>query len=172
MSFKHNFVHRKLTLVDFDLIGHLAPYTVIPSTFEAFEGLLVQPFPTHSTRFSLLDGYKRYLERLKTVLNVNFYQWVDGSFVTEKMNPNDIDVVTFVPHEVFFRKERELMGLIAPESKLIYKVDAAFVPVYPTNHRLHQVTEWDMNFWKGFYGHTRPDIQNNKMQKGFIQLNF
>ena len=141
MSFKHNFVHRKLTLVDFDLIGHLAPYTVIPSTFEAFEGLLVQPFPTHSTRFSLLDGYKRYLERLKTVLNVNFYQWVDGSFVTEKMNPNDIDIVTFVPHEVFFRKERELMGLIAPESKLIYKVDAAFVPVYPTNHRLHQVTE-------------------------------
>lgn len=172
MSFKHNFVHRKLTLVDFDLIGHLAPYTVIPSTFEAFEGLLVQPFPTHSTRFSLLDGYKRYLERLKTVLNVNFYQWVDGSFVTEKMNPNDIDVVTFVPHEVFFRKERELMGLIAPESKLIYKVDAAFVPVYPTNHRLHQMTEWDMNFWKDFYGHTRPDIQNNKMQKGFIQLNF
>ena len=78
--------------MDFDLIGHLAPYTVIPSTFEAFEGLLVHTFPTHSTRFSLLDGYKRYLERLKTVLNVNFYQWVDGSFVTEKMNPNHIDI--------------------------------------------------------------------------------
>ena len=167
-----NIFHRKLTLMDFDLIGHLAPYTVNPSTFEAFENLLVQSFPRHSARYAILEGYKRYLERLKIVLNANFYQWVDGSFVTEKMNPNDIDVVTFVHYEVFFRKERELMGLIAPESKLIYKVDAAFVPVYPTNHKLHQVTEWDMNFWKDFYGHTRPDSQNNKMEKGFIQLNF
>lgn len=55
---------------------------------------------------------------------------------------------------------------------MIYKVDAAFVPVYPINHRLRQVTEWDINFWKDFYGHTRPDAQNSKMSKGFIQLNF
>ena len=64
------------------------------------------------------------------------------------------------------------MGLMSPESKWMYKVDAAFVTVYPTSHKLHQVTVWDINFWKDFYGHTRPDIHNNKMSKGFIQLNF
>jgi hypothetical protein len=158
--------------MEFDLIGHLAPYTVIPATFEAFEKLLVQSFPSNSTRYTIVEGYKRYLTRLKTLLNSNFHQWIDGSFVTDKMNPNDIDIVTFIDYNVFFQKERELSGLIAPESKLIYKVDAAFVPFYPINHRLHQVTEWDINFWKDFYSHTRPDNQNSKMQKGFIQLNF
>lgn len=88
------------------------------------------------------------------------------------MNPNDIDIVTFLDHEVFFRKERQLSGLIAPESKMIFKVDAAFVPVFPLNHRLRHATEWDINFWKGFYGKTRPDAQKTQMQKGFIQLNF
>ena len=158
--------------MEFDLIGHLTPSTVIPTTFETFETLLVQSFSKDSTRHSILEGYKKYLIKLKSILNVGFYQWVDGSFVTEKINPNDIDIVTFVDYKVFFSKETALMGLTSPESKLIYKVDAAFVPVYPINHKLHQVTVWDIHFWENFYGHTRPDNQNNKMPKGFIQLNF
>ena len=158
--------------MEFDLIGHLSPYTVIPSTFETFEEMLVQSFPTNSTRHVILEGYKQYLTCLKNVLNCPFYQWVDGSFVTDKLNPNDIDIVTFVNHDVFSRKERELMGLIAPESKLIYKVDAAFVQFFPPNHKLHYATQWDINFWKKFYGNTRPDAFKNQMPKGFIQLNF
>ena len=158
--------------MEFDLIGHLTPSTVIPTTFDTFEAFLVPSFPLDSTRHSILEGYKEYLMKLKAILNVDFYQWIDGSFVTEKINPNDIDVVTFVDYKVFFSKEAALMGLTSPESKLMYKVDAAFVPVYPTTHRLHQVTIWDIHFWKNFYGHTRPDNQNNKMPKGFIQLNF
>ena len=158
--------------MEFDLIGHLTPSTVIPTTFETFETFLVQSFPKDSTRHYILEGYKQYLIKLKSILNIDFHQWVDGSFVTDKINPNDIDIVTFVDYKVFFSKETVLMGLTSPESKLIYKVDAAFVLVYPTNHKLHQVTVWDIHFWTNFYGHTRPDNQNNKMPKGFIQLNF
>lgn len=86
----------------FDLVGHLSPYTIIPSTFEDFEDILVNAFPMDSTRHIILEGYKRYLASLKDVIKSNFYQWVDGSFVTEKMNPNDIDVVIFVDYDVFF----------------------------------------------------------------------
>lgn len=158
--------------MEFDLVGHLSPYTIIHTTFEEFESVLGQPFPIDSTRHGILDGYKRYLLRLKNLIGSGFYQWIDGSFVTEKMNPNDIDIVTFVDYNIFFRNEQALSSLIAPESKLIYKVDAAFIPVYPQNHRLSMVTDWDINFWKGFYGNTRPDEHQTQMQKGFIQLNF
>jgi hypothetical protein len=137
-----------------------------------FEEILVESFPIHSTRYSIFEGYKRYLTRLKAVIHSDFYQWIDGSFVTDKLNPNDIDIVTFINHDVFLRKEQALSGLIAPESKLLYKVDAALVPVFPINHKLHYATEWDINFWKKFYGNTRPDAQHNQMPKGFIQLNF
>ena len=158
--------------MEFDLIGHLSPYTVIPTTFDVFEKILVQAFPNESKRHSIFEGYKKYVLKLKEVVKSNFYQWIDGSFVTEKMNPNDIDIVTFLNHDIFFQKEHDLLGLIAPESKLIYKVDAAFVPVFPLNHKLRHTTEWDINFWRSFYGNTRPDAQKKQMQKGFIQLNF
>lgn len=158
--------------MEFDLIGHLTPTTVIPSTFEAFETFFVESFSTDSTRGHIWEGYKRYLTKLKSIVNTDFFQWIDGSFVTEKINPNDIDIVTFVDYEVFFRNEQALMGLMSYESKLLYKVDAAYVIVYPTSHKLHQVTVWDTHFWKDFYGHTRPDNMNPKMSKGFIQLNF
>ncbi len=106
------------------------------------------------------------------ILGSGFYQWIDGSFVTDKMNPNDIDIVTFIEADLFVKNEKKLIHLIAPESKLLYKVDAAFVGVYPLNHKLRIVTDWDITFWKDFYGNTRPDTHQKQMPKGFIQLNF
>lgn len=58
--------------MEFDLIGHLSPYTVIPTTFETFEKVLVQNFPKESTRHTILEGYNRYLIRLKEVVNTGF----------------------------------------------------------------------------------------------------
>jgi hypothetical protein len=158
--------------MEFDLIGHLVPYTVIQTKFEVFEKTLVYDFPTHSSRYEILEGYKQYLAKLKQIIGNSFFQWVDGSFVTDKLNPNDIDIVTFLDYQIFFRKENFLSNLIAPESKLLFQVDAAFVPIFPENHRLRYATEWDMNFWKDFYGKTRPDTHQRQMSKGFIQLNF
>jgi hypothetical protein len=158
--------------MEFDLIGHLSPYTVNPTTFDNFESLLVESFPSSSSRHQIFEGYKRYVGQLTDILGSEFYQWVDGSFVTDKMNPNDIDVVTFVDADLFVKCEKKLLHLIAPESKLLYKVDAAFVGVYPLNHKLRMVTDWDIAFWKDFYGNTRPDTHKKQMPKGFIQLNF
>jgi hypothetical protein len=137
---------RKLLIMEFDILGHLSPYTIINTTFNQFESKLVHSFPINSSRYTILEGYKKYLSVLRNVIETPFYQWIDGSFVTDKMNPNDIDVVTFIHHEVYFRKEHLLGGLISPDAKLIYQVDAAFVPVFPPNHRLRTSTEWDINF--------------------------
>ena len=49
---------RKLTLMEFDLIGHLSPYTVIPTNFQNFEKILVHNFPTDSTRHTILEGMR------------------------------------------------------------------------------------------------------------------
>jgi hypothetical protein len=158
--------------MEFDLIGHLSPYTVNSTTFDHFESFFVALFPSNSSRHQIFEGYKRYIKQLKDILNSGFYQWVDGSFVTDKMNPNDIDVVTFVDADLLIKNEKKLLHLIAPESKLIYRVDAAFVGIYPMNHKLRMVTDWDIAFWKDFYGNTRPDALKKQMPKGFIQLNF
>ncbi|MEN9612871.1 MAG: hypothetical protein RLZZ628_3685 [Bacteroidota bacterium] len=92
--------------MEFDLIGHLVPYTVIETDFERFEKILVYDFPNHSSRYEILSGYKLYLEKLKQIIGNSFFQWVDGSFVTDKLNPNDIDIVTFFRLSNFLQKRK------------------------------------------------------------------
>ena len=49
-------------------------------------------FPNSSTRKTLLDGLESFVEQLQKV-GVPIELWIDGSFTTEKENPNDIDMV-------------------------------------------------------------------------------
>ncbi len=57
--------------MEFDLIGHLSPYTVIPTTFDVFEKVLVSEFPSDSSRHTILEGYKRYLT-VKRIYSTKF----------------------------------------------------------------------------------------------------
>ena len=54
--------------MEFDLVGHLSPYDVIHSTFEEFETVLVKSFPSNSTRYLIVEGYKRYFKTLQNKL--------------------------------------------------------------------------------------------------------
>jgi hypothetical protein len=64
---------------------------------QRFYELLVVPFATARRRylarrfFQLIDDFKKF--------GIVAEVWVDGSFVTEKQVPNDIDVVFIVNHE-------------------------------------------------------------------------
>lgn len=53
------------------------------------------PFPTSSTRANILRKFKHWVKRVKR-LNVSCEIWVDGSFATQKVDPQDIDVVLFI----------------------------------------------------------------------------
>ncbi len=48
-------------------------------------------------RKQIFEQYKCYCYDLQNTLNANFYQYVDGSFISKKEHPNDIDVVSFAP---------------------------------------------------------------------------
>src|SRR5437588_12114043 len=52
----------------------------------------VQNFPLSSTRSSIMDGLTAVTTRLVKSWVVGEL-WVDGSFVTEKIDPDDADVV-------------------------------------------------------------------------------
>ena len=56
-------------------------------------------FATNDTRKAICKGYKSYNGELLKMID-RFTQFVDGSYVTNKEYPNDIDVVTFL--DIFF----------------------------------------------------------------------
>ena len=55
---------------------------------------LVNNFDTSQTRKKIFDNFIKFFSLL--VKNFKVYEiWIDGSFTTAKINPNDIDVVVF-----------------------------------------------------------------------------
>ena len=51
-------------------------------------------FPSSSTRLKLIAGLCSFFSSLRQ-MEIAFEIWIDGSFTTKKLNPNDIDLVVF-----------------------------------------------------------------------------
>lgn len=58
----------------------------------------LNPFPGSTTRAIILRVFKHWLKQVKT-LNVSCEIWIDGSFATQKLDPQDIDIVIFIANK-------------------------------------------------------------------------
>lgn len=159
--------------LNFDVRGYLKPYDIVELTLADFEEGFVKSFSPDSSRHQLFDQYKLYLKDLQTVINAPFYQWIDGSYVTTKYNPRDIDIVTMIPHQEFEAKEGILRHKFSGRNaRNIYEVDAYLVAEYPENHVKHSFTRSDLLYWYSLFHKTRVNRAKKQYQKGFIQINF
>lgn len=52
-------------------------------------------FPNSKTRRLLINGLNEFVAHLSS-LGIPIELWIDGSFTTNKENPNDIDLVIFL----------------------------------------------------------------------------
>lgn len=95
-------------------------------------------------------------------------QWVDGSFVTKKVNPGGIDLVTFIDSE----KLQEIGNIIdrfkLPNSESNYD-DAYIVEVYREDDRAYSKTLSDTAYWHDRFTKTRRNRSGNSLKKGFLQ---
>jgi len=94
--------------ITFDKNGYLTPYDIVSSDLETLEEYFVKAFPGSETREPLFQNYVQYVNDLKNHITPQFTQWIDGSFITRKLNPKDIDLVTFIDARVFQEKEQLL----------------------------------------------------------------
>lgn len=147
-------------MIKFDEQGYLTPYDVQEITLKDFEAA----FATNENRLSLLVQYHAFVKHLNSLGINNFCQWIDGSFVTKKTNPNDIDVVSFIETEVFKRNEKELLLL----PKMFQNIDCYFVEVFLKDDKKYFITQTDTSYWFHFFQGTRKP----RVKKGFIQINF
>ncbi len=152
-----------MSALDFDLEGYLTPYEAVETNWQSF----VETFGWNKHRLSLLDLFQLLCTELTTLFPEEYIIWVDGSFVTRKQRPNDLDVVFILPAERYDVVENELRLLRNQFAGLdvyfIKKIDEG-----EPNHFLYisDRTEWIFQFTK-----TRPDrYTRRKKPKGFIQL--
>src|SRR5690554_2392311 len=154
----------------FDKHGNIVPYELHPVTIAELEEEFVQPFTKSSTRKNIVEGHSNYVIEIFQILEHNFFQWLDGSFVTQKLDPNDIDVINFVHYSDYTNNitgnlRKFLTHFGDPRSE--YKVDGYIVPVYPPNDPRFALTIDKYNYWRLLFGR---DKNNNP--KGMLELKF
>ncbi len=150
----------------FDQYGYLTPYTVIETDLQTFEQTFVTAFTGSTTRPKIFMAYLGYLDQLRQIVgDGGFYQWIDGSFVTKKQNPDDIDFVTFVDAKVFEKHQKELENLTKFRYIKGQLLDSYFVATY-NDIRFAS----DRLYWLDKFG--KDDRKRFKNKKGFLQLTF
>ena len=157
----------------FDSRGNLKAITPIVLSLAEAEQIFVTPFEEDSTRHSLFREYKRYIQDLRNLLDFPFYQWIDGSFVTTIVNPNDIDLVSFIPYAVYWEKEAFVDQRFSKwaVSRYYDRLDAFTVWEYPPEHKSFEVFQADCAYWNDWFGHTRYNRNRKRFVKGFVQIN-
>ena len=140
------------------------PEGVHPCDETTFKDRFVTGFPQSTTRKGICDGFLRFRMDL-VARGFCAIQWVDGSFVEEKQDPSDVDVVTFVDYdwlncappdakrfadEVLDAKDKDV-------TKTKYSTHAFLVRACPQDHAYYAVFEEWRQYWRKWLGHTRAE---------------
>jgi len=157
----------------FDIRGNLSPHGKVEMEFEEFQLLFIEGFESEQ-RNKIFEDYTQYLNDFSEEITPDFIQWIDGSFVSKKAKPNDIDFVTLVDFDIYEEKEQLIeskFGKYGVKNHYEY-LDAYFVKFYPEEHKRRSVTDFDLVYWLNWFSETKKNRAKKKFPKGFIELKF
>ena len=159
--------------LNFDIRGNLTPYETVDVEHDVFVNTFVTSFDSNSSRHSLYKKYTDYSNELSAFLSRPYYQWIDGSFISIKTNPRDIDLVTVIHYQDYEEHANAIASrFVGSQARALYQVDAYIVADYPKGHRKFAFAHSDKLYWMSLFGKTRVNRAKRQYDKGFIQLSF
>jgi hypothetical protein len=142
-------------MLKLDNYGNLMPYQAIETDLEAVDSFFVMPFTASLTRNDLFALFSQFLNEIREILSCNFNLFIDGSFVSNKLNPNDIDVVLFVDYQIFELNEKRINEL---KKRIEYQLlDVYFEKIYPENHPFYIRYHSDSLYWNQLFTRSRQN---------------
>ena len=149
-------------------------------TLEEIKSAFVDGFPDSMTRPQIFDGYQQFCTFLHNCGVVTYTHLLDGSFITSKENPNDIDCVTFVDDAMLNSltpdQQQAIWSCTQPGFvKSTFGCDNYFCKVYPDgdmrNHNQGEGVQ-GMMYWRGVFGFDRNNVPKGmivrKVDKGVL----
>ena len=153
-------------MLQFDNNGRLYPYEIIETDSETIEKVFVEEIAFSTSRRTIFENLKEYNQLLKEIIGSDCKQWIDGSFVTLKRNPKDVDVITWIDFEEYERHEKQLEKLKQWRFDKLKMIDGYFIKTYPPQHKRYKFYEYDCQEW-AFVFHK---VRQSKTLKGFLQI--
>jgi hypothetical protein len=137
----------------------ILPAGIHHMTLAEFGLKFVDQFPQSVRRKLIFDKFSQYLN---IILNLDIVTelWLNGSFVTEKSEPGDIDAVAFFDvhkaNSLILDNASKSCILDIPRIQSKYLTDIRFVRNDDQSQR---------SYWRGWYGFSRDE-----QPKGFVCL--
>lgn len=131
---------------------------------DKLKAIFLFPFPASITRANILRRFKHWAKRVKQ-LNVNCEIWIDGSFVTEKIDPQDVDVVIFISSKEINRlsNDKKLKLQILTNEKLSTQQREACIC---DSYLVFTEDVFGKRYWEKQFGLAR----NKKTPKGIFRI--
>lgn len=154
-------------MLQFDNNGYLMPYRGIEADLSVIE----QNFVFNAHRTQLFKHYLRWLDSFQSKVTRQFVQYVNGSFISQKEYPKDIDFVSFFDYDVYEAQEPFLdkyWSFSLEEQGL----DSYLVKNYPEKHENYALSLAIQEVWANRYAQKTLISQNKTIEKGFLILKF
>jgi len=157
--------------LQFDIRGNLTPNQIIDISWDDFKQVFVESFEDTSTRHKTFEKFEAYIAEFQTEICKSFTLWVNGSFVSRKINPNDIDVVFLLDYKI----QEQFEGLIRSKFTAIKtwkttQVDAYILKLFPEDHQMFKATTFDKYYWVDKFSNSKMNKEGKSFSKGFIQI--
>lgn len=149
------------------------PNDRIVLSLEEFEVFFVNDFEENDRRKELFSSYKAYISAFQDEITPNFVQWLDGSFLTKKTAPRDLDFVTLLDFGIANEKSELLRSkFLNKASEQFFGMDAYLVEVFPETNRNHFTTKSDLAYWNSWFSRTSENRTGKSHLKGFVEIHF
>lgn len=123
----------------------------------ALRRLCVDGFPLSATRAGLMVGIEAICGSLSTAL-IPASVWIDGSFMTQKIDPADVDLAVRLSLSALPNPGPEQQALIARiATKQFAGCDSFIFVEYPAGHPQHAAGDMMRAYWQRQFGFSRAD---------------
>jgi hypothetical protein len=107
-----------------------------------------------------MDGLRNVVGGLNQ-LGFRLEVWVNGSFLTQKINPEDSDVAVRFQGEDFDAappaQQRQFHQYVNMDFKAVHKCDLYAFPEYNAGHALYDYGQWRKAYWLNKFGYSRAE---------------
>lgn len=144
-----------------DSFPPLLPLGWHPMSLAAVRRLCVDRFPDSITRPAIMTGLEYVVGQLNRS-GLPMEVWVDGSFVTEKLNPDDSDIAVRFDgpaYEAASPAQRQpIQWASQTDLKPPHRCDCYPFPYFSQpQHPLYQYTQWRNAYWLNKFGFDREE---------------
>lgn len=131
-------------------------------TMQDVRGRCVDDFPLSQTRGVIMDGFVAVLQRLISV-GIAGTMWVDGSFLTEKIDPEDVDLLLRISSDFYdnatLEQSTALFWFAREDLKTPYHCDCYVWVEFPPDHPAYMISEERREYWTRQYGLSRRNVR-------------